>query len=84
MPEDILKTAEKYLFPRRLTPADIEDAPRVIRALAGQLNARVEHGGDPVTEAQLVAALDHHTAEPHATSETVAAAILKKFKVTVK
>lgn len=57
MSEDILKTAEKYLFPKRLTPADMEDAPRVIRALAGKFHGQRVHGVEVLEEGAICCAV---------------------------
>lgn len=80
MAEDILKTSEKYLFPSKLTEADKEDAPRVIRALAGQLSARSGEG-DPVTEAQLVKVMMDAGG---VSFYELAGIIMAKFKVSKK
>lgn len=81
MSEDILKTAEKYLFPRRLTPADMEDAPRVIRALAGKFNGQRTYGVEVLEEGDLLRCLSDAGSMDY---RVLAQAILKKFKVTAR
>lgn len=81
MSEDILKTAEKYLFHRRLTPADMEDAPRVIRALAGKFHGQRVHGVEVLEEGELLRCLSETDSFDY---RVLAQAILKKFKVTVR
>lgn len=81
MPEDILKTAEKYLFPKRLTPADMEDAPRVIRMLAGKFHGQQTYGVEVLEEGALLRCLSEANSMDY---RVLARAILKKFKVTAK
>lgn len=81
MSEDILKTAEKYLFPKRLTPADMEDAPRVIRALAGKFHGQSVYGVEVLEEGELLRCLSDTDSLDY---RVLASAILKKFKVTVR
>ncbi len=82
MSEDLLRTAEKYLYPSRLSPADIEDAPRVIRALAGALSSYRIFGTDVVTKTALVKCMSD--AGDVGGLDEMADAIMDKFKVVKK
>lgn len=81
MANDPLVDAEKYLFPDRLTDADKEDAPRVIRALAGKLAAYRIFGPDVITETHILQCI---VDAGFIAEAGVAHAIMDKFKVVKK